>query len=90
MITFYHCVDARLFHTLWALEEVGVPYELRMLPFPPRYPSARVPQGESARHHSVHDRQQDADDGIGGNLPVSRRALRWPAACRPAVIRQMI
>jgi hypothetical protein len=31
-----------------------------------------------------------ADDGIGGNLPVSRRALRWPAACRPAVIRQMI
>jgi hypothetical protein len=25
MITFYHCVDARLFHALWALEEVGVP-----------------------------------------------------------------
>ncbi len=37
MITLYHCVDARSFRALWALEEVGVPYELRMLPFPPRY-----------------------------------------------------
>jgi glutathione S-transferase len=37
MITLYHCVDARSFRALWALEEVGVPYELKMLPFPPRY-----------------------------------------------------
>jgi glutathione S-transferase len=37
MITLYHCVDARSFRALWALEEVGAPYELRMLPFPPRY-----------------------------------------------------
>jgi glutathione S-transferase len=33
----YHCVDARSFRALWALEEVGAPYELKMLPFPPRY-----------------------------------------------------
>ena len=37
MITLYHCVDARSFRALWALEEVGVPYELKMLPFPPRF-----------------------------------------------------
>ncbi|MDQ0462708.1 glutathione S-transferase [Caulobacter ginsengisoli] len=32
----YHCADARSFRPLWALEELGLPYELRMLPFPPR------------------------------------------------------
>jgi glutathione S-transferase len=37
MITLYHCVDARSFRALWALEEAGVPYELKMLPFPPRF-----------------------------------------------------
>lgn len=36
MIRLYHCVDARSFRPLWALEEVGVPYELHVLPFPPR------------------------------------------------------
>jgi glutathione S-transferase len=35
-ITLYHCHDARSFRALWALEEVGVAYELKMLPFPPR------------------------------------------------------
>jgi glutathione S-transferase len=29
-------VSARSFRPLWALEEIGVPYELKMLPFPPR------------------------------------------------------
>ena len=37
MITLYHCRDARSFRALWALEEVGVPYELKLLPFPPRF-----------------------------------------------------
>ncbi len=36
MITLYHCVSARSFRPLWLLEELGIPYELRMLPFPPR------------------------------------------------------
>jgi glutathione S-transferase len=36
MITLYHCADARSFRALWALEEVGVPYALELLPFPPR------------------------------------------------------
>ena len=36
MITLYHCVGARSFRPLWMLEELGLPYELKMLPFPPR------------------------------------------------------
>jgi glutathione S-transferase len=36
MITLYHCVAARSFRPLWALEELALPYELRVLPFPPR------------------------------------------------------
>lgn len=36
MITLYHCVSARSFRVLWMLEELGAPYELKMLPFPPR------------------------------------------------------
>ncbi len=37
MITLYHCADARSFRPLWALEEIGLPYELKLLPFPPRF-----------------------------------------------------
>jgi glutathione S-transferase len=36
MITLYHCEAARSFRPLWMLEELGHPYELKMLPFPPR------------------------------------------------------
>jgi glutathione S-transferase len=36
MIQLYHCPDARSFRVLWTLEEMGLPYELHMLPFPPR------------------------------------------------------
>lgn len=36
MIELYHCADARSFRALWALEELGLPYRLHILPFPPR------------------------------------------------------
>ncbi|ABD88747.1 glutathione S-transferase family protein [Rhodopseudomonas palustris] len=36
MITLYHCHAARSFRPLWMLQELGLPYELTMLPFPPR------------------------------------------------------
>lgn len=36
MITLYHCISARSFRALWMLEELGLPYKLQMLPFPPR------------------------------------------------------
>ncbi|MBC7579448.1 MAG: glutathione S-transferase family protein [Tardiphaga sp.] len=36
MITLYHCARARSFRPLWTLEELRIPYELKMLPFPPR------------------------------------------------------
>ena len=33
----WHCHDTRSFRPLWALEELGLPYELVLLPFPPRW-----------------------------------------------------
>lgn len=37
MMKLWHCRDARSFRALWALEELGLPYELVLLPFPPRW-----------------------------------------------------
>jgi glutathione S-transferase len=37
VIRLYHCTDARSFRPLWALEELGLQYELTVMPFPPRY-----------------------------------------------------
>ncbi|AMO25007.1 glutathione S-transferase family protein [Ramlibacter solisilvae] len=34
--TLYHCRQARSFRVLWMLEELGLDYELHLLPFPPR------------------------------------------------------
>ncbi|MEO7253721.1 MAG: glutathione S-transferase, partial [Casimicrobium sp.] len=36
MLTLYHCISARSFRVLWMLEELRLPYDLRMLAFPPR------------------------------------------------------
>jgi glutathione S-transferase len=36
MITLYHCISARSFRPLWMLEELELPYDLKILPFPPR------------------------------------------------------
>jgi glutathione S-transferase len=36
MIELYHCADARSFRALWTLDEMGLPYRLHLLPFPPR------------------------------------------------------
>ena len=37
MVKLWHCADARSFRVLWMLEEMQLPYELHLLPFPPRY-----------------------------------------------------
>ena len=34
--TLYHCLAARSFRVLWTLEEMGLDYDLKVLPFPPR------------------------------------------------------
>lgn len=44
MIKLYHCESARSFRALWALEELRLPYELVLMPFPPR---ARFPDYRS-------------------------------------------
>ncbi len=33
----WHCKDSRSLRPLWALEEMGLTYELEVLPFPPRF-----------------------------------------------------
>jgi glutathione S-transferase len=37
MMRLYHCARARSFRALWTLEEMGLPYELVQVPFPPRF-----------------------------------------------------
>lgn len=36
-LTLYHCAHARSLRPLWCLEELGINYDLKVLPFPPRY-----------------------------------------------------
>jgi glutathione S-transferase len=36
VITLHHCLSARSFRPLWMLEELGIEYELKVWPFPPR------------------------------------------------------
>ncbi len=36
MLTLHHCISARSFRPLWVMEELGLPYELHVHPFPPR------------------------------------------------------
>lgn len=38
----WHCVDARSFRVLWALEELGLAYDLELLDFPPRLRDRRI------------------------------------------------
>ena len=35
-LVLWHCMDARSFRPLWALAELGLDYQLKLLPFPPR------------------------------------------------------
>ena len=37
MLKLYHSTDARSFRALWMLEEMGLDYELAVVPFPPRH-----------------------------------------------------
>lgn len=36
MLSLHHSISARSFRPLWTMEEMGLPYELHMWPFPPR------------------------------------------------------
>jgi glutathione S-transferase len=37
MLTLHHCAGARSFRALWTLEEMGLDYTLKLMPFPPRF-----------------------------------------------------
>ena len=42
MPTLHHCLSARSFRPLWLLEELGLPYTLKVWPFPPRARDKRI------------------------------------------------
>lgn len=79
----YHCADARSFRALWALEELGLDYDLRLLPFPPRVlapeyleenPLGTIPlliDGETRMTESAAIAQYLADRHGAGTLSVA-------------------
>lgn len=91
MITLYHCANARSFRALWALEEVGAPYELKLLPFPPRFlareyleinPFGTIPyliDGETRMTESAAICQYLADRYAGPPLAVAREEAAYGA-----------
>jgi glutathione S-transferase len=84
MIVLWHCLDARSFRALWALEEIGLPYRLEMLPFPPRFlareylainPLGTIPlmiDGDARMTESAAICQYLADRYCGPPLAVGR------------------
>ena len=42
----WHCNGSRSLRALWALEEMGMEYELEILPFPPAGIPARLSRGQ--------------------------------------------
>jgi glutathione S-transferase len=91
MIVLWHCIDARSFRALWALEEVGAPYRLEMLPFPPRQyareylainPLGTIPlliDGDARMTESAAICQYLGDRYAGPPLAVSRDEAAYPA-----------
>ena len=74
----YHCHNARSLRPLWALEELGLDYELVNMPFPPRagYPGylAINPLGTDADFRRW---RADLDQGPAPS------AITWPTSTRP-------
>lgn len=91
MIVLYHCHDARSFRPLWALEELGLEYDLRMLPFPPRWqareyldvnPLGTVPlllDGQARMTESAAILEYLAVRYGAGTLAVAPDDPAWPA-----------
>ena len=79
MITLYHCHAARSFRPLWMLEEMGLAYELKMLPFPPRVFAKEYLGINPLGTIPLHDRWRNQDDGVFRHLSLSRHQT-WPDA----------
>ena len=52
-ITLYHSRHARSMRCIWALEELGLDYELVTLKFPPRVHPQGLQGDQSTRHRAV-------------------------------------
>ena len=76
MITLYHCDAARSFRPLWMLEELGLPYELKMLPFPPRVFAKEYLALNPLGTIPLHDRRRHPDDGVlAASATISEPAM---------------
>ena len=72
MITLYHCHAARSFRPLWMLEEMGLAYDLKMLPFPPRV----LAKGRDLLAAQIREEAQWAGVPIVENPPLARSLYR--------------
>ena len=66
----WHCSGARSLRPLWALEEMGLEYEVEILPFPPRIFNRDYLGVNSLGTVPFFVDGDTRDDRIGGYLPV--------------------
>jgi glutathione S-transferase len=87
MITLYHAPFSRSVRVLWLLEELGVPYQLRVLPsiaattpFSQETPSGKVPtieDGALVMYESIAIMEYILEHYAEGQLSPARSSLRW-------------
>ena len=65
-IKIYGTEASRAMRPIWTAEEMGLDYELEMMPFPPRV-STRIFRDQYVRNYSVYDRWKCKNDGIRSN-----------------------
>ena len=84
MLTLYHCAGARSFRILWALEELGAAYELKLMAFPPRFAEpdylALNPMGTVP---TLTDGQTMISESVAGSAYVAARHGPTPLVLTP-------
>ena len=84
MLTLYHCAGARSFRILWALEELGAAYELKLMAFPPRFAEpdylALNPMGTVP---TLTDGQTMISESVAGAAYVAARHGPTPLVVTP-------
>lgn len=73
MLHLHHCISARSFRPLWMLEELQLPYQLHMLPFPPR---------AKARWFLDENPLGTVPLLVQGKAPNEVRMTEWAAMCQ--------
>ena len=78
MITLYHCNDARSFRCLWLLQEMNLPYELKLMKYPPRL---NAPGYLQVNPSGAVPFLQDGDTGLFESAAILEYLVtRYPSA----------